>query len=275
VEQLRIRRLLAAPISGYNLPALTAPILANWRDERLQQVRSSTVNRELSLISAVLNVARKEWALPIDNPLPLIRRPRDPAPRSRRLSAAEEQFLLDALTPRGRSASGRFQGVQNPWLKPIVLLALETAMRRSELLALRWENVDARRRVALLPLAKNGDARAVPLSQAALDVLTALGYRDSGPVFPTSTEAVKRGFGRAVARARQAYVDACAEDGAYPHPAFLVDLHFHDLRHEATSRLAEKLHNVLELSAVTGHRDLRVLKRYYHPDPSRLALKLD
>ena len=103
---------------------------------------------------------------------------------------------------------------------------------------------------------KNGDARDVPLSSVARRILATMPGERSGPVFPLSIEAVKQSFDR-----------AC-------HRAGLVDFHFHDLRHEATSRIARKLDNVLELSAVTGHRTLAMLKRYYHPRASELASKL-
>ena len=159
-------------------------------------------------------------------------------------------------------------------------------MRRGELLSLRWENVDLERRTAHLPDTKNGDARTVPLSTKAVGILKELSFRPdfsrggpvervTGPVFATTAMAFRRGFTRAVERAREEYIADCKEAGTTPTPGFLCDVHFHDTRHEAASRLAEKLSNVLELSAVTGHRDLRMLKRYYHPRAEDLAKKLD
>jgi integrase len=136
------------------------------------------------------------------------------------------------------------------------LLAIETAMRRGELLALTWENIHLDRRIAFLPDTKNGDSRTVPLSTTAINLLRQLPRSVVGPVFPITANALKLCFRRACIRAG------------------IEDLHFHDLRHEATSRLAEKLTNILELSAVTGHKDLRMLKRYYHPRAEELALKL-
>jgi integrase len=129
-------------------------------------------------------------------------------------------------------------------------------MRRGELLSLTWDNIDFRRRTAYLPETKNGEARTVPLSSRAIAVLTALPRSMDGRVFPITANALKIAFERAVRRAG------------------IEDLHFHDLRHEATSRLAEKLPNVIELAAVTGHKDLRMLKRYYHPRAEDLARKL-
>ena len=123
----------------------------------------------------------------------------------------------------------------------------------------------------------------MPLSTRATHILKALpsyiadktGERPVGPVFATTAMALRKGFTRAIERAQQQYVADCEEAQKKPLSGFLCDLHFHDTRHEAASRLADKLSNVLELSAVTGHRDLRMLKRYYHPRAEDLAKKLD
>ena len=96
----------------------------------------------------------------------------------------------------------------------------------------------------------------------------------TGPVFPTTALALRKGFARAIERAQAQYRADCKQAKRRPAAGFLEDVHFHDTRHEAASRLAEKLTNVLELSAVTGHKDLRMLKRYYHPRAEDLAKKL-
>jgi integrase len=136
-----------------------------------------------------------------------------------------------------------------------VQLAIETAMRRGELLSLRWEYVDLQERTVFLPMTKNGCSRHVPLSSAAVQILERLPRAISGEVFPLTPNAVKQAFNRARA------------------DAGLDDLHLHDLRHEGASRLSERL-NVLELASLTGHRDLRMLQRYTHPRASELAKKL-
>jgi integrase len=164
--------------------------------------------------------------------------------RDRRLEGDEEKRLLAALdASRGKH------------LKSVVLLALETAMRRGEILALRWEYVDLKRRVLHLPQTKNGNSRDVPLSTKAVAVLDALPRHITGRVFDTSETAITEGFQRAAKRAG------------------IPDFRFHDLRHEATSRLAEKL-QMHELGKVTGHRSPRMLMRYYHPRAEDLARKL-
>ena len=147
-------------------------------------------------------------------------------------------------------------------------------MRRGELLALEWRHIDLESRVARLEDTKNGERRNVPLSTRAVAILRDLPRSLNGKVFPITDESLKKGFVRAVMRARNAYEMECKERGIEADPVFLTDLHFHDLRHEATSRIAERLSNILELSAVTGHKDLRMLKRYYHPRAEDLAKKL-
>ena len=275
-ETYRIKALQRSELAELRLVTITGRNMAEWRDSRLKEVSGDTVNRDLNLISHVIEVARKEWDIPVqENPVSKIRRPKNNRARERRLSSIEQKFLLAALAVLPRTEKGTYQeGAHNPWFRPLVLFALETAMRRSELLALRWENVSLERRTARLLDTKNGDSRTVPLSSRAAALLTELGIKQTGSVFPITPDSVKKGFTRAVARARALYEGECAKWSATPEPAVFADLHFHDLRHEATSRIAEKLDHVLELSAVTGHKDIRMLKRYYHPNPEDLARKL-
>lgn len=194
----------------------------------------------------------------IENPVAMIRRPPENKARKRRFAVGEEELLLAELELSTRSPNGCFKdgGARNPWIRPLVILAIETAMRRGELLSLRWSDVFLSDRFVRLRDSKNGESRDVPLSTRAYGVLAGLPRHISGKVFPTTADAVKKAVTRAVVRSG------------------LGDFHFHDLRHEAISRIAEKLDNVLELSAVTGHKTLSMLKRYYHPRAKDLARKL-
>jgi integrase len=233
--------------------------LAGYRDRRLAQVSGSTVNRELNVISHVFTVGRKEWGVKLANPVQLVRRPKHNRARTRRLRADEEEALLFELRPSERDARGVYLpgGCRNPWVLPLVRLALATAMRQGELLALRWDDVDLPGKCAYLHDTKNGESRQVPLSTQARRLLAQLPRDDSGRVFPTTTEAVKQSFARATERAG------------------LVDFHFHDLRHEAVSRMAPLIRDSLTLSKVTGHKSTRMLGRYFHPDASYMAGLLD
>jgi integrase len=246
-ETIRIRALQRARMAGYSLANLSPEVVAAFRDERLRTVKAGAVIRDLSLLSSVINHARREWGLGIDNPCALVRKPATPAGRSRVLQPDERERLLIALRPAGR---------RNPWMLPLVQLALSTAMRRGELLALRWEHLDLARRTVLLPMTKNGRPRTVPLSSEAVSLLSGLPCSDDGRVFPIAAQTMEAAFTRARTRAG------------------VQDLRFHDLRHTATSEMAAKLPNVIELAAVTGHQTIQMLKRYYHPNAEALARKL-
>lgn len=204
------------------------------------------------ILSHLFEVARKEWGIHVYNPVRDIKLPPHAKARERRLRSGEEKtedeeiFLLAAC-----------QEARNPFLLPIVRLALETAMRQGELVSLRWEHIDLNRQIAHLSDTKNGEARTVPLSSTAIRVLRSLPRSLHGQVFPgLTTEAVKRAYIRAVRRAR------------------IEDLRFHDLRHEATTRLFEKGLNIMEVASITGHKDLRMLRRYTHLKAEDLAKKL-
>ncbi len=248
-DLIRLAALKRNPLCKLSMVALTPTRVAEFRDERLKQVSSGTVIRELAYISSIVNHARREWGISIDNPVRLVRKPASPQGRTRVLSEAELLCILEALTP---SPTRRL----TPWMKPLVELAVETAMRRGELLGLKWSDIDMTNRVAHLPVTKNGEGRYVPLSSRAVTILQSMPRSLSGYVFPIQPQTVAAAFKRASKRVG------------------LDDVRFHDLRHTATTALATKLPNVIELAAVTGHKSLHMLKRYYHPKACELARKL-
>lgn len=277
IEALRIAQWKRSSLASRSLADLRPKDFADYRDRRLRSGKAeSTVRLELAIISHLFNIARKEWGCEgLANPVASIRMPIANNERNRVFRPGEEAALLEALTATTRPASGHFpDGCQNQHLRPLVELAIATAMRRGELLGLRWENIDLDRRVARLPITKNGRARNVPLSSKAVAILQTLPCRAEDCVFPTTANAVKLAFGRALKRARERYLDACASSGVAADSNFLADLRFHDLRHIAVTRLATALPNIVELAAVSGHHDVRMLKRYYHPSAEELALKL-
>ena len=292
----------------YALASITPMMVSSYIDklDKAGTAAQTTVHY-VNLLNRVLKTCVMEWgiALPQGLPTALVRKPRVSNERDRRLEAGEEELLLDAL-----SADDRKHG--NVWMKPLFILALETAARQSELLSLRWEYVDLARRVARLRgvdgrETKNNDPfRDVPLSPRAITALQAMPRSIDGRVFPITSNAAKLSWQRAVKRARQSHLhdrlrELLAADGldveaeiralvykkSKPAPRTwqclselersdrtLDDLHFHDLRHEATSRLAGafKTH---DLRKVTGHKSDRMLNRYYHPRPQDLADQLD
>ncbi|HQR04014.1 MAG: site-specific integrase [Proteobacteria bacterium] len=246
-EIIRLKAMKRHRMTLLSMATLTPNSIAEYRDDRLRTCGAGTVIRDLAMLSSVINHSRREWGLHINNPVAMIRRPPAPQGRNRILSGGEEDRLLCALTPTGR---------RNPFIKPLVQVALETAMRRSELLNLTWKYVNLDRRVAYLPITKSGTHRTVPLSSRAIEVLAAMPRSIDGRVFPVNIAAMEAAFLRGVRRAG------------------LHGLHFHDLRHTATTRIAKKIPNVIELSAITGHANLAMLKRYYHITAEELASKL-
>jgi integrase len=247
-DAYRLRALSRHPIAKLCMTALTPIKIAEYRDERLQIVSNGAVIRELSYFSSIINHARREWGINISNPIPFVKKPPSPLGRNRILTNEELNRLYAALTPRVKNA--------NYWILPLAKFALATAMRRGEILGLRWEHIDLQKRTAFIPMTKNGRSRLVPLSLSAVEILINLPRNLHEQVFPVNGPMLSAAIDRARIKAD------------------LSDWHFHDLRHMAITRLAEKLPNLLELSAVTGHRSLAMLKRYYHPDPVILANKI-
>lgn len=236
-EVNRINGILRRPICHRTLTLLSSQDVATYRDERLKEVAPATVVRELMILSHALDMAQKEWGIYLPrNPVKLVRRPARPNGRTRRLAPGEEDRLLEAA---GAS--------RNAFLRPMVVLAIETGMRRGELLNLSWRYVDFESRTVHLLHTKNGFSRDVPLSVRATEELNRLRQVATGErVFDTTGSAVQQAWERLVARLG------------------IVDLRFHDLRHEAVSRLFEKGLGVAEVSAISGHRELRMLHRYTH-----------
>lgn len=259
VEATRLRAIRRDPVCDIRLSDYRPLDMASYRDRRLAKVSGSTVNRELNLISHVFTIGRKEWGVSMENPVAHLRRPKHNRARSRRLNPGEEAALVYELRPRQRDTHGHYLpgGCRSPLMLPLVQLALATSMRLGELLGLRWENIHVDQKFVHLPDSKNGESRDVPLSRLARDILTGLPCSTLGRVFPLSTEAAKRAFVRATERAH------------------LTDLHFHDLRHEAISRMAPLIRDSLTLSKVTGHKSTRMLGRYFHPRADYLADLLD
>ena len=262
-------RVLDDRLGRYSLAAITPKVVADLRDARLHTgLSASTVCKELNLLSKIIDLAAKEWgvALP-SNPCAMVSRPLERNARERRLAQDEEPFLRAACSPP---------------LVALAALAIETAARLGELLSLRWEDVDLEKRVAILRGidqlgTKNGDPlREVPLSSAAVAALHGL-PRTGERVFPRwrASAAVNKPWRRVIKCAQTAYATECRRTGKTPRAGFLANLRFHDLRHEATSRLFELgVFDSMEVASITGHKDLRMLKRYTHLRAADLAKKL-
>ena len=219
--------------------------MAAYRDDRLKAGYSAnTVRLELAIISHLFEIARKEWGMEgLTNPVKAIRMPSPPAGRDRRLQPGELEKLLESSPEE---------------MNQVIRFALETAMRRGEIAGMTWEMADLKKRIVMLPETKNGQKRIVPLSSVAVAILKERlnTRRIDGKVWDIGLDAISQDFAR-----------ACRETG-------ISGLHFHDLRHEATSRLFEKGFNVMEVASISGHKTLQMLKRYTHLKAEDLAERM-
>ena len=244
-----------------SLASITSTDIAKYRDNRLKEVSENMVRLELALLSHLFTIAIKEWGMTgLVNPVMQIRKPKLPQGRDRRLSPGELERII--------AASG------SPVLPDIVRFALETGMRQAEIAGMAWDMVDLKKRTVTLLVTKIGEKRIVPLSPEAVRLLSGLVRRINGKVWGIASHSVAVAYRRAVARARSSYEKECEEKGEKPDPSFLVNLTFHDLRHEATSRFFEKGLNPMQVAAITGHKTLQMLKRYTHLKAEDLALLL-
>ena len=291
ISRLKVARQKFGPLFLSNVRGVD---VAAWRDELLREgLSAQSVVHFLHALSGVFRYAEQELSidLPSGNPVRKIAKPKLPPARDRRLRPGEYESLQ----------------ADRPELLAFIVLAVETSMRRGEQIAMRWEHVNLSERTVFLPKTKNGSSRSIALSSLAVATLQSLPRRIDGKVWPWKTPggfscAWKRHRAQArkthiLTRLREALVNegsnADAEIRAlvYKHRApsprtvclfqqidesdpFLTDLRFHDLRHEATSRLFEKGLGVTEVASMTGHKSLAMLMRYTHTDAVRLAKKL-
>ncbi|RMH12361.1 MAG: site-specific integrase [Gammaproteobacteria bacterium] len=272
-ELMKARVILRHPIAELSMARIRGSDIARYRDDRLAEGKAaSTVIKELALLSHLFNISRREWGMEgLVNPVQLVSKPKVNNQRDRRLLPHEEERLLAACSLPFRNA--------NPWLRPMVILALETAMRKGELLDLRWQDIDfAKRQLRCRNKDPKGEVsyRFVPLSSRAIATLRELPRSVDGKVFQTTDNAIKLAFTRACKRACKHVHEhepgkrkKCSCSG-------IEGLRFHDLRHEATSRFVESgLFTDIQVASITGHKTLQMLKRYSHMRPSDLADLLD
>ena len=234
-EQRRLNRLINDSISDCSIEQLTSKTLASFRDRRLLDGQRAC-EYDLILIRHCLKVAMSEWGLMLSvNPVDQIKKPPSPKSRDRRLNDGEYERLEQA---------SKLTKNQHIW--PIVVFAIETGMRRGEILGLSWDNIDLKRRTAFLPLTKNGSSREVPLSTEAVSILQQQRSRTGLRPFPVTSNAFRLAWDRLRGRAG------------------INDLRFHDLRHEAISRFFEMKLTIPEVALISGHKDVKMLFRYTH-----------
>lgn len=246
-DTFHLRQIGRHPVAKLSISELSTEAVARFREDRLKCVAPSTVRKEMALLGQVLKHAHAEWGVPIGvNPVSLVRKPPSSKGRERRISGDELQALDKA-----------FAKCRNAIFRDVFRFALATGMRRGEVLSLQWKHVDLERSIAFLPITKNGEARSVPLTRPATEVLQRLQTLPKGErVFPITPNALRLAWERVKRRAG------------------IEDLHFHDLRHEAISRFFEMGLTIPEVSLISGHKDARMLFRYTHLKATDLARKL-
>lgn len=240
-------------ICKVSLRALSTSHFASYRDQRLKHISAAGLARELNTIRHMLNIAKIELDIPLThNPLNGLRVDFKDNRRERRLKDGEQEKLLEAARTR-----------QNPLIEKVVIFAIETGMRRGEILGLHWDQVDLKRRSVTILESKNGYSRTIPLTPGAFGLLQSMkdeaGDKDLKPerVFPVTANALRMAWERMLARTD------------------IKELHFHDLRHDAISRFFEMGLTVPEVASISGHRDMKMLMRYAHADAKNLAKKLE
>ena len=253
-ESYRIGRILQAHLSTIYLSDLRPQDIADWRDDRLKEVSSASVIREITTISAICNQAMREWGLLNDNPVLKISKPKPTKARTRRPTEQEiaelcKAMLLTEDTTKPELVTQR--------VALALLFAIETAMRAGEICGLTWKDIYLTKRIAHLPITKNGSSRDVPLSKRAIEIIEKLKGIDEQSVFDVDAKTLDVLFRRAR--------DKCE----------IEDLHFHDTRREALTRMSKKV-PVEMLAKISGHKDLRILLNvYYRPEMSDIASMLD
>lgn len=250
-EIVRLNMFARFDIAAVKLIDLRREHLDCYIAERMKTVQSSSVNRELNLISHCLTQARR-WRLMNHNPMDDLLRPKNPPPRDRRILQAEIDAVLLSLN---YSEAGPV--VQQQQRVAIAFqLAIETAMRAGEISSIEGPHIDLTNRTVFLPNTKNGSARHVPLSSEAVGLLSRLQPWCEGPVLGVDSRTLDALFRKGVKRSG------------------VEGLTFHDTRHEAITRLAKKL-DVLDLARMVGHKDIKQLMTYYNKSAAELATQLD
>ena len=245
-ELNRGRQIARTSLGSMQLDKITSEVVSKYRDGRLREVSNNTVRLELAFISVVFEQCAKEWGYKASNPVKQIRIPKPGQPRQRRLRPGEEEALLAACAASSPT-----------YLHSLVVLAIETGMRFGELVSITWDNVDLKAQTIHLPDSKNSHPRTLPLSTRALEAINRMISPHESKVFAQHPGTIRAAFGVALKRS-----------GAGS------DLRFHDLRHEAVTRLFEKGLNPIEVGMISGHRSMSMLQRYTHMQPEGLLARL-
>lgn len=242
-EQHRLKHFGTSCLGSTNLHDLNHGQLQTYFDQRSQYVSRSTLRREMLLLKRVLTTAMTEWHANLTiHPMQQIRIPTENPHRVRRVTDDEWKRILETARTQ-----------RNPLIADVIEFARETGMRRSEILALEFQQIDVEQQIAFLPDTKNGTHRSVALSQRATDIV--IKYSEGGALFAISATAIQQAWQRILRKTG------------------ITNLRFHDLRHEAISRFFEMGMTIAEVQSLSGHKDVRQLFNYTHMQASNIASK--
>ena len=250
-EQSRFNVIKKHDIVKRSLSSLTPQIFARYRDERMDDgISNSTICRELSFMSIAIKKAIRFYNcwLP-EHPIPNDIKPKENPPRNRRLQEGEFEKLMQHCKTK-----------RNSYWCSMIEFAIETAMRLNEQLTLKWDQVDLKKMMItiLAEHSKTGVERKIPLTPRAIQILNEIPRYIKGRVFPVSLNNFQRAW-RSITR-----------------NAEIKNLHWHDLRREACSRLMEQGLSISEVQMFTGHKTLSLmLQTYSQHNPSVVAKKLN
>ncbi len=247
-EEYRVGQLLKDTISDINLLRFSTKHLAEFRDRRCDQVKSATYNKDFNFISVVISTAINDWGIYIPhNPCKMMKRETEDKPRKRVLENDEQSRLIEACALS-----------ENIYLKPMVQFSIETSVRQGELLKIKYEHINFKKRLVTLYDTKNGEDRTIPLSQKAFTILCSLPRQFNGRMFPMTRHSLKFWWRQALKRAK------------------IKGLRWHDLRrHAITIMFEEKGLDVPTVQLISGHKNPMVLLNTYTKlNPEKLVAKL-
>ncbi len=233
---------LVEVFGNYSLRGFNSRLIEQYQTERLQRNKPATVNRVVTILKHMFTKA-VEWEMVEEDTLKKVRRVKllkEPPGRLRFLSKEETQALIEACSPH---------------LKPIVVTALNTGMRRGEILGLRWEQVDLKHGFILLDVTKNGERREIPINATLRATL------ESIPHGPESEHVFTDRNGRLFKGIKRSFKTALGRAG-------ISDFRFHDLRHTFASQLVMAGVDITTIKELLGHKTLTMTLRYAHLAPS-------
>ncbi|WP_426315328.1 tyrosine-type recombinase/integrase [Methylobacterium fujisawaense] len=246
-ERSIIRNIQKSPLYQTRISQINESSVAKYRDERLKTVRPSTIVRELAAVSHCITIAQTDWGLNIPiNAFKLVRKPKFRNGRERRITDEEWIRLVEADSLRGKRS-----------FIHIVEFAIETALRKGELLRVRWADLDLKQSTLHIGQTKNGYPRTIPLTPRALEILKNVNFKLDNPhVFDVKYGTLSSWWTELI---------QCAG---------VRNCRWHDLRHEGISRHFERGLSIPEVALISGHRDYQMLRRYTHIKPENVAAKL-